>query len=103
VDEASPGAPPIAEWKLTRYTGEYRDGSRPVRIAVQDGMLTMRPGLRHERDSRLWTGDGQLFRDAADSSLELRFQIRDDQPHGYGRYYNGWFVGLGCALKRSVD
>jgi CubicO group peptidase (beta-lactamase class C family) len=100
VDEPSPGATAVAEPELTRYTGEYRDGSRPVRIAVEDGMLTMRPGLRHHRDSRLQTGDGQLFLDAADPSVELRFQIQDDQPHGYGRYYNGWFVGLGCALGK---
>jgi D-alanyl-D-alanine carboxypeptidase len=100
VREPSPEAAPVPEQELRRYTGEYRDGSRPVVIAVEDGMLTMRPGLRHRRDSRLRPGGGDLFVDTADSSIELRFQVRDDQPHAYGRYYNGWFVGLGCALRK---
>jgi D-alanyl-D-alanine carboxypeptidase len=100
VGEPSSGTAPVPEDELRRYTGEYRDGSRPVRIAVQDGMLTVRPGLGRQRDSRLRTGGGDLFLDAADSSIELRFRIRDDQPQCYGRYYNGWFVGLGCALGK---
>jgi D-alanyl-D-alanine carboxypeptidase len=100
VSETPPGTAPVPEQELLRYTGEYRDGSRPVRIAVENGMLTVRPGLRHQRDSRLRTGGGDVFIDAADSSIELRFQIRDDRPRCYGRYYNGWFVGLGCALGK---
>ena len=100
VGEPSPETTPVPEQELLRYTGEYRDGSRPVRIAVEDGMLTVRPGLRHQRDSRLRAGGGDVFLDTADSSTELRFQIRDGQPQCYGRYYNGWFVGLGCALRK---
>ena len=35
-----------------------------------------------------------MFVVADDPSIELRFQVQDDQAHGYGRYRNGWFVGL---------
>jgi D-alanyl-D-alanine carboxypeptidase len=101
VGEPSPA--PVPEQELRRYTGEYRERSRSVRIALQDGMLTVRPGLRHQSDSRLRMGGGDLFLDAADSSTELRFQIRDDQPLAYHRYYNGWFVGLGYALRKPSE
>jgi D-alanyl-D-alanine carboxypeptidase len=103
IDERPPGAASAPVPELSRYVGEYRDGSRPVLITVQDGMLSVRPGLRHQRDSRLRTGGGDVFLDAADSSVELRFQVRDDGPQGYGRYYHGWFVGLGCALRTSLS
>ena len=29
------------------------------------------------------------------------FQVRDGQAHGYGRYHNGWFVGLGVRSGNS--
>ncbi|PYQ23984.1 MAG: hypothetical protein DMF81_06910 [Acidobacteria bacterium] len=81
--------------ELHRYAGQYRDGSRLVRVATQDGMLTVRPGLGRRADSRLVPGGGDLFLDAGEPSIDLRFQIRDDQAQAYGRYHNGWFVGLG--------
>jgi hypothetical protein len=46
-------------------------------------------------------GGGDSFLDAEEPSIELRFQIRDDQAHGYGRYHNGWFVGLGVRSGNS--
>jgi D-alanyl-D-alanine carboxypeptidase len=95
LDEPSPRSASVAEQELHRYAGQYRDGSRLVRVAMQDGMLTVHPALGHQRHSRLMPGGGDLFLDADEPSLELRFQIRDDQAHGYGRYHNGWFVGLG--------
>ena len=100
LDEPSPRSAPVAEQELHRYAGQYRDGSRLVRVVMQDGMLTVHPALGHQRHSRLMPGGGDLFLDADEPSLELRFQIRDDQAHGYGRYHNGWFVGLGV---RSDD
>jgi CubicO group peptidase (beta-lactamase class C family) len=93
--EPSPQSESASEQELHRYVGQYRDGSRLMRVAMQDGMLTVRPGLGHRPDSRLVPGGGDLFLDAEEPSIELRFQIRDDQAHGYGRYHNGWFVGLG--------
>jgi D-alanyl-D-alanine carboxypeptidase len=103
MGDPSPGMAAAPVQELNRYVGEYRDGSRPVLIAVQDGMLSVRPGLHHQRDSRLRTGGGDVFLDPADSSVELRFQIRDNELQGYRRYYNGWFVGLGRALRKSFD
>jgi len=95
LDEPSPPAAPAPEPDLQRYAGQYRDGVRLVRIAIAGGMLTVRPGLGHRSDSRLTSGGGDVFLDAAEPSMEMRFQLRGDQPHGYRRYHNGWFVGLG--------
>jgi hypothetical protein len=80
---------------LRRYAGQYRDGSRLVRVAMQDGMLSAHPGFGHKLDSRLTPGGGEVFVDAKEPTVELRFQVRGDQAHGYDRYHNGWFVGLG--------
>jgi CubicO group peptidase (beta-lactamase class C family) len=79
-----------------RYVGQYRDGSRRVRVAAEHGMLTVRPGFRHHADSRLIPGGGGLFLDAKEPSIGLRFQVREDQVLGYSRYHNGWFVGVGA-------
>ena len=95
LDEPSPPGAPVPDRELHRYAGQYRDGSRLVRIAAQAGNLTVHPGLGRQRDSRLTPGGGDLFVDAEEPSIELRFQVRDDEAHGYGRYHNGWFVGLG--------
>ena len=91
---------PVPEQELLRYTGEYREGFRIVRIALDDGILTVRPGLGGRRDSWLRTGGGDVFVDTADASIELRFQM---QPQAYRRYYNGWFLGLGHAVTRSSE
>jgi CubicO group peptidase (beta-lactamase class C family) len=99
--EPSPRSESASEQELHRYVGQYRDGSRLMRVAMQDGMLRVRPGLGHRPDSRLVPGGGDLFLDAEEPSIELRFQIRDDQAHGYGRYHNGWFVGLGVRSGNS--
>lgn len=99
--EPSPRSASVPEQELHRYAGQYRDGARLVRVAMQDGMLTVHPGLGHQPDSRLMPGDGDLFLDAEEPSIELRFQIRDDRAHGYGRYHNGWFVGLGVRSGNS--
>jgi hypothetical protein len=92
-------APPSAsapEQDLRRYAGQYRDGSRLVRVATEGAALTVRPGLGHHPGSRLVPGGGDLFVDAQEPSFELHFQVRDDEVHGYRRYHNGWFVGLGA-------
>jgi hypothetical protein len=100
LTEPSPGSDSVPEPDLHRYVGQYRDGSRLVRVAMRAGMLTVHPGLGHHTDSRLMPGGGGWFLDAEEPSIELRFQIRDEQAHGYGRYHNGWFVGVGV---RSED
>jgi len=92
-------APPSAsapEQDLRRYAGQYRDGSRLVRVATEGAALTVRPGLGHHPGSRLVPGGGDLFVDAQEPSFELRFEVRGDEVHGYRRYHNGWFVGLGA-------
>ena len=38
-----------------------------------------------------------------DPSLELRFQVQDDQARGYGRYHNGWFVALAVGAGGVKD
>lgn len=106
LDEPSPRSAPVPGPEWHRYGGQYRDGSRLVRVATAAGMLTVRPGLGHQRESRLVPGGGDLFVDTKEPSIELRFQIRDDQAQGYGRYHNGWFVGLGVRsgnLQRDAS
>jgi CubicO group peptidase (beta-lactamase class C family) len=95
LTEPSPRSASVPERNLGRYAGQYRDGSRLVKVAMRAGMLTVHPGLGHRPDSRLVPGGGDLFLDAEEPTIELRFQIRNAQAHGYGRYHNGWFVGVG--------
>jgi CubicO group peptidase (beta-lactamase class C family) len=98
--EPSAQSASVPEPQLHRYAGQYRDGPRLVRVAVQDGMLDVNPGLGHQRRSRLMPGGGQLFFDTQEPSIELRFQTRDDQVLGYGRCHNGWFVELAIRSDR---
>lgn len=100
LSDPAPPSAPAPEQDLRRYAGQYRDGSRLVRVATEGGTLTVRPGLGHRPGSRLVPGGGGWFLDAAEPSFELRFQIRDDEAHGYRRYHNGWFVGLGARSGR---
>lgn len=90
-----PEGPGPALEALEHYAGAYRDGSRLVNIAVVEDSLTLRPGLSHRPASQfLARGDG-TFVAADDPAIELRFQMQGTDPRGYGRYRNGWFVGLG--------
>jgi D-alanyl-D-alanine carboxypeptidase len=93
--EPSPPSASVPEPELGPYTGQYRDGSRLVRVATQEGMLSVRPGLGQQRDSRLTPAGADRFLDAQEPSIELRFQMGDGEAHGYSRYHNGWFAGLG--------
>jgi len=101
--EPSPRSAPVPEQELHRYAGQYRDGVRLVRVAIQDGMLTVQPGWGHQRHSRLMPGGGDQFLDEEELSIALRFQIRDGRVHGYGRYHNGWFVGLGVRSDDKIS
>src|SRR5712691_1084162 len=92
-DPAAAGIP-AREQELRRYAGRYSDGSRLVRVATDDGTLAVRPGLRHHVDSRLIAGGGDVFVAADEPTIELRFQVRDNEVRGYGRYHNGWFVAV---------
>jgi CubicO group peptidase (beta-lactamase class C family) len=95
LTEPSPESAPVAGEALSRYAGQYRDGPRLVRVEPQNEALTVRPGLGHRRDSRLLPGGGDVFLDSEEPSIALRFHAGDGPARGYGRYRNGWFVGLG--------
>jgi D-alanyl-D-alanine carboxypeptidase len=99
--EAPAAAAPTAPGDLQQYAGAYVDGPRLVRAAVREGALTLRPGLGHRVESRLVPTDGEMYVDAADPSVGIRFQVRDGQAAGYDRYHNGWFVGFGARTQRS--
>jgi CubicO group peptidase (beta-lactamase class C family) len=77
-----------------RYAGAYRVGRRNASVALDAGALTMHPGFHHRTDSRLVAAGGGVFFAEEDPSIELRFQVRDDQTRGFSRYRNGWFAGL---------
>ncbi|HEY8149672.1 MAG TPA: hypothetical protein VIK51_12270, partial [Vicinamibacteria bacterium] len=83
---------------LHRFAGQYGDGFRLVRVAEEGGILKLHPGSRRRPDSPLIPQGGDLFLDEDDPSVQLRFQIRDRAAGGYGRYHNGWFVGLGVRI-----
>ena len=97
---AAPAAPPLdVPPDSRRYGGEYRSGSQLVRFAEAPGVLTVlsargKPGARY-----VARGDS-VFVEATDPSVELRFQVRDDEVEGYRRYRNGWFAGV--ASRRDA-
>jgi D-alanyl-D-alanine carboxypeptidase len=95
LEETSPTGIAKHEEGLSRYAGRYRDGGRLVRVTVGKGTLELRTDPRRKARSALAAVGGDVFRDAEDPSVQLRFQIRADEAKGYGRYHNGWFVGLG--------
>jgi D-alanyl-D-alanine carboxypeptidase len=96
-----PGAPitAVPDPELQRYAGQYRDGSRLVRVTAKEGTLALRPGVRRQVESQLVARGGGLFIAADEPSVELRFQTRDREVLGYGRYHNGWFVGLATRAE----
>jgi D-alanyl-D-alanine carboxypeptidase len=83
---------------LHRFAGQYGDGFRLVRVAAEGGTLKLHPGSRRRPDSPLIPRGGDLFLDEDDPSVQFRFQVRDGAARGYGRYHNGWFVGLGVRI-----
>ena len=84
--------PPSAE--LLRYVGQYREGPRLSSVTVDAGMLLLRPGLRHQKQSRLFTAPGGGLVSPDDPSVELRFQLANGEPLALSRYRNGWFSGV---------
>lgn len=95
LDETSPTGAATDDAGLSRYAGRYRDGVRLVRVTVATGTLELRAAPRRKADSALTSLGGDVFRDVEDPSEQLRFQMRENEVKGYGRYHNGWFVGLG--------
>ncbi len=95
--DPSPGSP-AADPALGRFAGEYRGHFRPVRVSWEGGALALRPGLRRRPFSRLAAAGPGLFFVEDEPDQELRFQTRGDAVLGYGRYHNGWFVGLATRL-----
>lgn len=90
---ALPAAPP-ASTELMRYVGVYRDGPRLSSVTADDGMLLLRPGLRDQKQSRLFGAPGGGLVTADDPSVELRFQVANGQAVALSRYRNGWFSGV---------
>ena len=97
----SAGATFASADELQRYAGQYRDGSRLVRLTPEAGALMMRPGLRRREASQLIDTGGGAFVAADDPSFELRFHVRDDQSRGYARYRNGWFASVAVRSAPS--
>jgi CubicO group peptidase (beta-lactamase class C family) len=80
--------------ELQRYAGQYRVGSRLVRLTPEAGALMMRPGIRRSQASQLIDTGGGAFVAVDDPTFELRFQVQGDRPLGYALYRNGWFSGV---------
>ena len=95
----TPSAVALAPQELGRYTGQYRDGPRLMRIVAEDGALKLRVGPGARGTSPLLAQGGDVFVDGDEPSLHLRFQISGDRARGYMRYHNGWFVGLGVRTS----
>ena len=99
VPEATPA--PASPAPLQRYIGEYRDNAGLVRLSTDGKTLTSKPGVRHRIQSRLVPEGGGLFFAEDEPSYAIRFQGDGDRTRGYGRYHNGWFVGLAARSARS--
>jgi CubicO group peptidase (beta-lactamase class C family) len=91
--EAPPAVEP-APGDLLRYVGQYREGPRLSSVTVDAGMLLLRPGLRDQKQSRLFAAPGGGLVSADDPSVLLRFQVADGEPKALARYRNGWFSGV---------
>jgi CubicO group peptidase (beta-lactamase class C family) len=98
----APAAVPLAPADLARYTGNYRDGVRLMRIVAEDGALKLRVGPRARDMTPLLAQGGDGFVDGEEPSLHLRFQMAGDRAHGYMRYHNGWFVGFGVRTSDTA-
>ena len=92
---AAPAAVPAAASALARYTGQYRDGVRLMRVVSEGGSLKLRSGPGRHGISPLISQGGDVFVDGEEPSLHLRFRMAGDRARGYARYHNGWFVGAG--------
>jgi len=90
--EARADAPPAGE--LLRCVGQYREGPRLSSVTEDAGMLLLRPGLRDQKQSRLFASPGGGLVSADDPSVELRFQVANGEPLALSRYRNGWFSGV---------
>jgi CubicO group peptidase (beta-lactamase class C family) len=92
---AVPAPVPLAASDLTRYTGQYRDGARLMRIVTEEGALKLRVGPGRRDITPLIAQGGDVFVDGDEPSLHLRFQMTGEKANAYARYHNGWFVGAG--------
>jgi len=98
---ATPPPAPASSAPLQRYIGQYRDNAGLVRLSTDGKTLTAKPGVRHHIQSRLVPEGGGLFFAEDEPSYALRFQTDGDRTRGYGRYHNGWFVGLAARSSGS--
>jgi len=98
---ATPPPAPASSAPLQRYIGQYRDNAGLVRLSTDGKTLTAKPGVHHRIQSRLVPEGGGLFFAEDEPSYALRFQTDGDRTRGYGRYHNGWFVGLAARSSGS--
>jgi hypothetical protein len=99
---ATPVPVPVSDEELRRYAGRYHDGPRVVDLAAADGVLRRRSGP-HGSGKTFVPQGGQVFLDGEEPSVQLRFQVGGGGTVGYGRYHNGWFVGLGVRAGDAPD
>jgi hypothetical protein len=79
---------------LLRHVGQYREGPRLWSVTEDAGMLLLRPGLRDQKQSRLFTAPGGGLVSADDPTVELRFQVANGEALALSRFRNGWFSGV---------
>ncbi|HEY3121661.1 MAG TPA: serine hydrolase domain-containing protein [Vicinamibacteria bacterium] len=92
------GTVTVSPQELNRYPGQYREGVRLVRVVAEGAALKLQGGPRRRRASPLIAQGGDVFVDADEPSVQLRFLVSGDRARGYGRYHNSWFVGLGVRV-----
>jgi CubicO group peptidase (beta-lactamase class C family) len=90
-----PSAMAVPQDELRRCAGRYRDGPRLIDVSAANGSLVRRSTALGKGPAPLIPQGGHVFVDEKDPSIQLRFQMGGDAARGYGRYHNGWFVGLG--------
>ena len=81
------------------YTGTYADATVQSRIAESDGVLQLsRVGSTSPPVPLLYQG-GDEFADPEYPDFLFRFQKREGKAIAFGRYDNGWFVGVRSRIQ----
>jgi CubicO group peptidase (beta-lactamase class C family) len=100
--EAPPAAAVATEPR--RYVGRYREGPKLLDVSTDAGMLLLRPGLRQQKESRLFAAPNGTFVSADDPSVELRFQTPEaGEAQAFARYRNGWFSGVAVRSAEPMQ
>jgi CubicO group peptidase (beta-lactamase class C family) len=94
LPEPASGGVSVPAEELQRYAGEYRYGARLMRVIAEGESLRLQASASKRETSLLIAQGDDVFVNPKDPSVEFRFLVSEGRASGYGRYHNGWFVGV---------